>query len=133
MSSGRVTLVRAAMADVACVLVFVVIGRANHGHGEAVSGVVSTAWPFLAGLGAGWLVAMVWRRPVALWPSGVGVWLGTVAVGMALRVLAGQGTALSFIVVALVFLGLFLLGWRLLARFVPASRTSRVSPPKGSS
>ena len=119
--------VRAAVLDVAAVLVFVVIGRANHGHGEAVAGVASTAWPFLAGLAVGWLAARAWRRPAGLWPSGVAAWLGTVAVGMALRVLAGQGTALSFIVVALVFLGLFLLGWRLLARFVPASRASRVS------
>jgi len=103
--------------DVAAVLVFVVIGRANHGHGEAVAGVASTAWPFLAGLAVGWLAGRGWRRPLALWPSGVAAWLGTVAVGMALRVLAGQGTALSFIVVALVFLGLFLLGWRLLAQF----------------
>jgi hypothetical protein len=30
-------------------------------------------------------------------------------------VVSGQGTAAAFIVVALAFLGLFLLGWRLLA------------------
>jgi hypothetical protein len=46
----------------------------------------------------------------------VGAWLGTVALGMLLRVVSGQGTAPAFIGVALVFLGLFLLGWRLLAR-----------------
>ena len=125
--------VRAAVLDVAAVLVFVVIGRANHGHGEAVAGVASTAWPFLGGLAVGWLAARAWRRPAGLWPSGVAAWLGTVAVGMALRVLAGQGTALSFIVVALVFLGLFLLGWRLVARYVPASRASRASRPKETS
>jgi hypothetical protein len=113
-----------AMADVACVLLFVVIGRANHGHGETVGGVASTAWPFLAGLAVGWLVALVWRRPAALVPSGVAAWLGTVVAGMVLRVVAGQGTAVSFIIVALSFLGLFLLGWRLLARFVPALHLS---------
>jgi hypothetical protein len=32
---------------------------------------------------------------------------------MVLRVVSGQGTALAFILVALAFLGLFLLGWRL--------------------
>jgi membrane protein implicated in regulation of membrane protease activity len=53
---------------------------------------------------------------MALVPSGIAVWLSTVAVGMVLRVVAGQGTAVSFIIVALCFLGLFLLGWRLLAR-----------------
>jgi len=39
-----------------------------------------------------------------------------VAVGMILRVLSGQGTTLAFIFVALAFLGLMLLGWRLLFR-----------------
>ncbi|HEY2280100.1 MAG TPA: DUF3054 domain-containing protein [Streptosporangiaceae bacterium] len=114
--TGWRSAVRAAVLDVAAVLVFVVIGRANHHDGETVPGVASTAWPFLAGLGTGWLVARVWRRPAALVPSGVAAWLGTVAVGMLLRVVAGQGTAVSFIIVALGFLGLFLLGWRVLAR-----------------
>jgi hypothetical protein len=35
-----------------------------------------------------------------------------------LRVVAGQGTAVAFIVVALAFLGLFFLGWRVAARFL---------------
>jgi hypothetical protein len=122
--TGSRRAIRAAVLDVAAVLLFVVIGRANHGHGEAVAGVASTAWPFLTGLAVGWLGAFGWRRPAALVPSGVAAWLGTVAVGMVLRVVAGQGTAFSFIIVALCFLGLFLLGWRLLARFVPAFHLS---------
>src|ERR1700761_8892721 len=122
---ARADRVWAAGADVACVLLFVIIGRANHGHGEAVGGVASTAWPFLAGLAVGWLVARAWRQPVRLWPSGVTAWLGTVTVGMLLRVVAGRVAALSFIFVALCFLGLFLLGWRLLARFAPVFHLPR--------
>jgi hypothetical protein len=38
--------------------------------------------------------------------------------GMVLRVVAGQGTAAAFIGVTLAFLGLFMLGWRLLWRLV---------------
>ncbi len=102
--------------DGACVLVFVVIGRASHAHGESLGGVASTAWPFLAGLAGGWLAARAWRQPLALAPAGVGAWLGAVGAGMALRVVSGQGTAAAFIVVALVFLGLFILSWRLLFR-----------------
>jgi len=115
MRSGRAVWV-AMLADVCCVLVFVVIGRASHTKGEALGGIASTAWPFLAGLAAGWLAVRGWRRPLALWPPGIAVWLCTVALGMVLRVVSGQGTAPAFIVVALAFLGLFLLGWRLLAR-----------------
>jgi peptidoglycan/LPS O-acetylase OafA/YrhL len=111
--------VRAAVIDVCCILLFVVIGRASHTKGESAAGVASTAWPFLAGLAVGWLAVRAWRRPAAIVPSGAAAWLGTVAVGMVLRVLAGQGTAFSFIVVALIFLGLFLLGWRLAARWAP--------------
>ena len=106
----------AAVADVGCVLVFVVIGRASHSKGESFPGLASTSWPFLAGLAVGWLAGRAWRRPLAIVPAGVAAWLGAVAVGMILRVIAGQGTALPFIVVALVFLGLFGVGWRLAAR-----------------
>jgi hypothetical protein len=49
------------------------------------------------------------------------VWLVTVALGQALRVLAGQGTALAFIIVSLLFLGLFLLGWRIAAQRISVS------------
>ncbi len=101
--------------DACCVLAFVTIGRASHHDGESLGGVASTAWPFLAGLAAGLLVTRAWRRPAAVVPAGLGAWLGTVAVGMLLRVVAGQGTAPAFIAVALAFLGLFLLGWRVLA------------------
>ena len=106
----------ALVLDCCCVLVFVIIGRASHTKGESLAGIASTAWPFLAGLGAGWLAVRAWRRPLGLIPAGVGAWLGAVVVGMVLRVVSGQGTAVAFVGVALAFLGLFLLGWRLTAR-----------------
>jgi hypothetical protein len=108
----------AVVLDVCCVLVFVIIGRDSHVQGESLAGIASTSWPFLCGLAAGWAVSRAWRRPLALRRSGVVVWLATVALGMILRVVSGQGTAAAFIVVALAFLGLFLLGWRVIARFV---------------
>ncbi|HEX5298699.1 MAG TPA: DUF3054 domain-containing protein [Streptosporangiaceae bacterium] len=123
----------AVVLDCCCVLVFVVIGRASHTKGESLAGIASTAWPFLAGLAGGWIAARTWRRPLQLWPGGVGAWLGAVALGMVLRVVAGQGTAFAFVVVATVFLGLFLLGWRVLAQVAarrrwPAGASPRRSP-----
>ena len=97
-------------------LVFVLIGRASHADGLGLSGVASTAWPFLAGLFLGWTATRAWRRPLALSPAGLGAWLGAAGLGMVLRVVAGQGTAAAFVGVALAFLGLFLLGWRLVFR-----------------
>ncbi len=112
----------AVVLDVCCVLIFVIIGRASHTKGESLAGIASTAWPFLSGLGVGWLAARGWRRPLAIRPQGLAIWLCTVALGMILRVVSGQGTAVAFIVVALVFLALFLLGWRLLARLPGLAR-----------
>jgi Protein of unknown function (DUF3054) len=106
----------AVLIDACCVLVFVVIGRASHTKGEALAGIASTAWPFLCGLAAGWIAARAWRFPLAILPAGIVIWLCTVTLGMILRVVSGQGTAAAFIIVALAFLGLFLLGWRLLTR-----------------
>jgi FtsH-binding integral membrane protein len=114
--------VTGAVLDLCCVGAFVAIGRASHSEGDALAGLARTAWPFLAGLVVGWLVTRAWRRPAALVPTGVGVWVSTVALGMVLRVTSGQGTATAFIAVALAFLGLFLLGWRLVAsRFATPS------------
>ena len=108
-----------------CVLIFVVIGRASHHAGGNLAGVERTAWPFRAGLAAGELITRSWRRPFALVPTGVGVWLATVAIGQALRVAAGQGTEIAFIAVSAAFLGLFLLGWRVAAARVQAVRSRR--------
>ncbi|MHA0284998.1 DUF3054 domain-containing protein [Mycobacterium sp. C3-094] len=105
-------------ADVVCVLVFCAIGRRSHAEGLTVAGVAQTAWPFLAGTALGWVLARAWRRPVALVPTGVVVWVATVIAGMLLRKISGQGTAVSFIVVATLTTAALLLGWRAIARSV---------------
>lgn len=111
-----------AVLDICCVLAFVIIGRAAHAKGETLAGTASTAWPFLAGLAIGWVASRAWRRPGGLVPAGVSAWLCTVAFGMVLRVISGQGTAFAFILVALAFLGLFLLGWRVAWRLLARRR-----------
>lgn len=108
--------VRIAMAleiDVLLVLVFAAIGRAS--HGEELSGLLVTAWPFLAGLALGWLVTLAWRTPAAPVRTGLGVWVVTMAGGMLLRAATGQGTAIAFVVVATVTLLVLLVGWRTVA------------------
>jgi hypothetical protein len=106
--------------DVVCVLVFCAVGRRNHDEGINVAGIVTTAWPFLAGTALGWLASQAWRRPTAVTPTGVVVWLCTVAVGMLLRKTTSAGAAPSFVVVASAVTALLLLGWR--AAIVLASR-----------
>jgi hypothetical protein len=106
--------------DVVCVLVFCAVGRRNHDEGINVAGIATTAWPFLAGTALGWLASQAWRRPTAVIPTGVVVWLCTVAVGMLLRKTTSAGVAPSFVVVASAVTALLLLGWR--AAIVLASR-----------
>jgi Protein of unknown function (DUF3054) len=107
------------------VLVFVAIGRSAHAHGVTASGLAATSWPFLVGLGAGWLVARAWRRPLQIFPTALVVTVTCVAVGMVLRVVSGQGTAVAFVLVALTFLGTALVGWRVLARSARGRRDRR--------
>ncbi|HKU11479.1 MAG TPA: DUF3054 domain-containing protein [Sinomonas sp.] len=116
--SRVLTAVLALVGDAVVVLVFAAMGRGFHGEANPVLGVLSTAWPFLAGAALGWALPVVRRRPLALWPSGVSVWLGAYVVGMLLRAVTGQGLAVTFLVVALCFLGLFIVGWRAVARLL---------------
>lgn len=110
-------------ADLACVIAFVAVGRRNHAEGVALAGIATTAWPFLTGTVVGWLLSRGWRRPAALVPTGVTVWLCTVVVGMALRVVSHAGTAVSFVLVASCVTAALLLGWRGV-RAVLARRTA---------
>lgn len=111
--------------DVVCVLVFCAVGRRSHDEGLNVAGIASTAWPFLSGTVLGWLVSQGWRRPTALYPTGVVVWLCTVVVGMLLRKVTSAGVAGSFIVVASSVTALLLLGWRALAQPRARARLSK--------
>ena len=99
-------------ADVVAVLVFCAVGRRSHDEGLNVTGIAVTAWPFLTGTVVGWLASRGWRRPTAVAPTGVIVWLCTVAIGMLLRKASSAGVAPSFVVVAASVTALLLLGWR---------------------
>lgn len=101
------------LADALAILIFVVIGRNTHDHGLSVTGIATTAWPFIVGLLVAWSVMTIRHRSGASFRDGVVIAVLTVALGMILRVLSGQGTAFAFIVVALLFLVAFLGGWRL--------------------
>ena len=107
--------------DVVLVLAFAATGRASH-DSDVWSGLWQTAWPFLAGLAAGWLVTLAWRAPTAPVRTGLGVWAVTLAGGMLLRWASGQGTALPFILVASATLLVALVGWRLIASAVRRAR-----------
>ncbi|CAQ00173.1 probable conserved transmembrane protein [Clavibacter sepedonicus] len=98
------------------------IGRASHGEDHAPSGVLGTAWPFLAGRLVGWIVARAWRSPSRVAPTGLLVWGVTVVVGMVLRALSGEGVVIPFVITTAIILGLLLLGWRAVSAIVVRRR-----------
>jgi hypothetical protein len=100
------------VTDVFGVLLFCAVGRRSHDEGLSVTGIATTAWPFLTGTVIGWLASRAWQRPTAVVPTGVVVWLCTVAVGMLLRKASSAGVAASFVLVAASVTAVLLLGWR---------------------
>ena len=109
------------MSDVVVVIVFVAIGRHVHDHGVRLSGLISTSWPFIVGLAAGWGIVVARRTNGATIGAGAIVVIATTVIGMLVRVIAGQGTAVAFIIVAVGFLGLAMLGWRVASGIVRRS------------
>ncbi len=114
--SKRNTVLAAAVADAVAVVIFCTVGRRSHAEGVTLTGVAETAWPFLTGTLVGWLIARGWRRPTSITPTGLIVWVCTVAVGMLLRKATSAGTAFSFVVVATLTTAILLLGWRAAAK-----------------
>lgn len=109
--------------DAVLVVAFAATGRAS--HDEAVlAGLWTTAWPFLAALAVGWGVSLAWRAPLAPVRTGIPLWIVTVAGGMALRAVNGQGVSWPFVIVATLVVGALLVGWRLIA--LAARRMRRV-------
>ncbi len=101
--------------DVLAVLAFVLVGRGSHEEGLTLGGVASTAAPFLIALAGAWVVSQAWRHPFAV-RTGVVVWGVTVIAGLLLRRFAwNDGTALAFVIVTAVVLGVIIVGWRLAA------------------
>jgi peptidoglycan/LPS O-acetylase OafA/YrhL len=106
--------------DVALVIAFVLIGRAS--HNESAFGFFTTFWPFLVGLIVGWLISRFWLDPLRInWVAVIIVAI-TVVVGMVLRAVTGQGIEPGFVIVTTIVLGVFLIGWRLVAFWIMRGR-----------
>jgi hypothetical protein len=124
----------AAVIDVVLLVLFALIGRVSHGEGLTPWTLWVTAYPFLAGWAIAYVTSGAWSRPLAIWPTGVVAWILTVFVGMVIRVASGQGVEdgnpvpLSFLIVATVVTGVFLLGWRLVLRPVVRRAERRARP-----
>jgi Protein of unknown function (DUF3054) len=113
------------LVDVIAILVFVALGRQSHDEdGGWLGGLVQVAAPFLLALVLGWVALRAWRRPMDP-ATGVGLWLVVVVLGMLLRrVVFDRGTATPFVIVATLFIGVLLIGWRLVAEHLETRRAA---------
>ncbi len=115
----------AALADAAVLVLFVAIGRRSHHEDAGMAGFVRVLWPFAAGLVIGWIGSGLYRAPMAF-RRAVVAWIITVFVGVALRIVVqGHDFAPTFIVIASLFIGGCMLGWRAVVVRVSRRRARR--------
>ncbi len=122
-ASGQVRLV--VVMDILAVVIFGIIGRLSHHENLSPGGLLRTVVPFAVGLVVGWIIVVAVRLVASGWPAGLVVWGATLVLGMVIRHLTGQGIAVSFIIVAGIFLALELIGWRIVAGLIRRFRAAR--------
>ncbi len=110
-----------AVGDLIVFLLFATVGRSNHGEAVSLSSVAATAAPFVIGwfavapfLGAfGRQGSAATTRPLPLLQRTAVAWIVAWAVALLLRrFVFGSDILPAFIVVALLFNAVLLLGWR---------------------
>lgn len=126
MTETRTPVTLIVVIDVILVTVFCVIGRLSHAEGvfSDIPGLLNTIWPFLVAILAAHVVMLARRSRSERMLPGIVVWAVTVVVGLVLRAVSGQGTALAFMIVATLTLALFLLGWRAVVAIARRMRRS---------
>jgi FtsH-binding integral membrane protein len=111
---NRVAL-RALAFDLLCVVAMAIIGTNNHKTDTGISGILFVAAPFLIATTLSRVFMRATKKDETTVVDGVTVVLFTVAIGMILRrFVFDRGTATAFVIVAIVFLGTTMLGWRAL-------------------
>ncbi|WP_432557726.1 DUF3054 domain-containing protein [Granulicoccus sp. GXG6511] len=110
------------LVDVWLVLTFVTLSRLSHNQVIDAAGVLGTAWPFLVGLVLGWLITRSWRTTLTF-PAALGVFVCTLALGIAFRHITFTGAQPSFVAMAFSVLSVLVMGWRLIAYLEIRRRT----------
>lgn len=111
--------------DVVLIVIFAILGRREHEHALSPLGIVETASPFVVAYLIMVFISRPWFTINRIWPTGLLIWFGTVAVGLALRIGFGSTAAVPFIIVTALVLGLFLLGRRVITLLIARRSVSQ--------
>ncbi len=103
------------LADLVCVLAFAFGGKNSHEAGDSDWIVLVIAWPFALAAVLAHLGLNAKGREVKGLREGAIVVATTYVVGMLVRLAAGRGVAVGFLIVAALFLAVTMLGWRAIA------------------
>jgi hypothetical protein len=124
--SGRTDARVAVLLDAGALVAFVAIGRANHHLHGSGGWFLTVLWPFVVGWFAAAAATRLYTAGSAPWRRAGATCVLGVALALVLRaVVTGRSTPVVFGIVALAFLSLATLGWRLVARVL--TRAARVS------
>jgi Protein of unknown function (DUF3054) len=119
----------APLADLACIVTFILVGAGRHNIGEGADWFFTVLWP----LAAGWYVSALATglyRAMDRWALRLA---GTIALGTLLGALLRGGftdrpTFSIFTVIYVTWMALTAFGWRGTARFLSARRSGRATP-----
>ena len=115
------------MADWACVLLFVFLGKENHGKSGGALWLLTVWWPLAVGIVVGAIATRLYTDERD-WPASLIATIAiAVVVGGPLRALTGRPFYSAFTLVALVMLSLLTFGWRLLRIAARRTRAARSS------
>jgi len=116
LTRGTNIIVPAVIADLCAVVIYVGVGRAAHNESLSLPGFLSTSWPFLVGVGGGYLGVVLTRWPVLSLRGGVVVTGKCLIIGLVLRYgVQREGTPFPYVVVTVLVLTALMLGWRIAA------------------
>ncbi len=116
----------AVAADAACLVAFVLLGRGSHGLNGGSDWFVTVLWPFVVGWYAAALVTRLYVSAVHPWRRAAATAALGVTIACLVRVTAtSRSTPVVFGVIAVLFITLTTVGWRVATRLLRRVRVAR--------
>lgn len=112
--------------DLACLALFVIIGRDRHDISEGVLSFLGVLWPLALGWFVAALATKLYTNPSRPWLRLTGTWVFGMTLALVVRGIAlGRVPVSTFALVLFAFVAFETFGWRLIARILRRSAPAR--------